>query len=331
MESHLLPIFAFLCVSFNFYAFEYVAVSHASLPSEVYWQKVLPNTPMPKTIRDRLPPTATINRLVLEKATGSHILTKNRPGKSYRFTYSDKEPTGAGRSYRFTYSDEEPTRTGKGKGYGFTYSQEEPTRTGKQCGFTYSENATEKTSAGELQDDVTYYFFEKDLQPGKKMKLSFTKIPDGDNFLPREVAESIPFSSNKLPEILNRFSINPKGAGAKIEKGKKVQPLSTEVQTGTHDYKIGSGVAMVGSDTVACHQLSYPYAVFYCHATHSTRTYMVTLVDADGVKSKAVAICHIDTSTWNPKNLAFQQLKVKPGTVPVCHFVPNGHIVWVSK
>ncbi|KAK9274115.1 hypothetical protein L1049_018929 [Liquidambar formosana] len=198
----------------------------------------------------------------------------------------------------------------------------------------------------------------------QKMKLSFTKIPNGDNLLPLEVAESIPFSSNKLPEILSRFSINPKGAGARVmkeaievcekpgnlgedkycatsleslinfsvsQKGKKVQPLSTEVQTGTHDYKIGSGVAMVGSHTVACHQLSYPYAVFYCHATHSTRTYMATMGDADGVKSKAVAICHIDTSTWNPKNLAFQQLKVKPGTVSVCHFVPNGHIVWVSK
>ncbi|KAK9273450.1 hypothetical protein L1049_018260 [Liquidambar formosana] len=70
------------------------------------------------------------------------------------------------------------------------------------------------------------------------------------------------------------------------EKGKKVQPLSTEVQTGTHDCKIGSGVAMVGSDAVACHQPSYPYAVFYCHATHSTRTCMATLVDADGVKSR---------------------------------------------
>ena len=28
--------------------------SHASLPSKVYWQSVLPNTPMPKAVQDSL-------------------------------------------------------------------------------------------------------------------------------------------------------------------------------------------------------------------------------------------------------------------------------------
>lgn len=30
--------------------------SHAVLPSEVYWNSMLPNTPMPKSIRDVLRP-----------------------------------------------------------------------------------------------------------------------------------------------------------------------------------------------------------------------------------------------------------------------------------
>jgi hypothetical protein len=29
--------------------------------------------------------------------------------------------------------------------------------------------------------------------------------------------------------------------------------------------------------------------------------------------------------------LAFQMLKVQPGTVPICHFVPQDHVVWISK
>ncbi|CDP20906.1 unnamed protein product [Coffea canephora] len=58
---------------------------------------------------------------------------------------------------------------------------------------------------------------------------------------------------------------------------------------------------------------------------------MVNLVGADGAKVKAVAVCHRDTSAWNPRHLAFQLLKVKPGTVPICHFLPEDHIVWVPK
>ena len=48
-----------------------------------------------------------------------------------------------------------------------------------------------------------------------------------------------------------------------------------------------------------------------------------------GTKAKAVAVCHTNTMEWNPKYLAFQQLKVKPGTAPICHFLPKDHIVWV--
>nr|AFK44310.1 unknown [Lotus japonicus] len=79
------------------------------------------------------------------------------------------------------------------------------------------------------------------------------------------------------------------------------------------------------------HKQNYPYAVFYCHKSGSTRAYSVPLEGDNGVRVKAVAVCRTDTSQWNPKHLAFQVLKVKPGTVPVCHFLPEDHVVWVSK
>jgi hypothetical protein len=55
------------------------------------------------------------------------------------------------------------------------------------------------------------------------------------------------------------------------------------------------------------------------------------LEGADGTNAKAVAVCHTDTSAWNPKHLAFQVLNVKPGTVPVCHFLPQDHVVWLPN
>ncbi|CBI20918.3 unnamed protein product, partial [Vitis vinifera] len=62
-----------------------------------------------------------------------------------------------------------------------------------------------------------------------------------------------------------------------------------------------------------------------------TKIYKVPLVGADGTRVQALAVCHEDTSIWDPNALAFQVLKVKPGTWPICHFLPNGHFVWVPN
>lgn len=116
--------------------------------------------------------------------------------------------------------------------------------------------------------------------------------------------------------------------------GNKVDVVSTEAvkDTRRQEYTIAPGVKKVGENkAVVCHRQEYPYAVFYCHKSETARAYTVPLEGADGVRVKAVAICHTDTSQWNPKHLAFQVLNVKPGTVPVCHFLPQDHVVWVPK
>ncbi|KAH0983295.1 hypothetical protein GBA52_010472 [Prunus armeniaca] len=69
----------------------------------------------------------------------------------------------------------------------------------------------------------------------------------------------------------------------------------------------------------------------FCLAIKSTVAHVLSLKGDDGVKVKAVAICHLDTSEWNPKHLAFQILKVKPGKILICHFLPTDHIVWVPN
>ncbi|KAK6927407.1 BURP domain [Dillenia turbinata] len=280
---------------FTFLSLALVAIaSHAVLAPEAYWKKVLPNTPMPKAVTELL---------------------------------------------HNEWTEEKSTNIGVSKAVSLHENQ-----------------------------GVAIYFLEKDMSPGTKMNLQFRRHETEVGFLPRPITKSIiPFSSDKLPEILNRFSVQPESEEAEIIKktikrcedpafkgedkycatslesmvdhstsrlGKSVEAISTEVdrQSQLQQYTITGVVKKTAGDkAVVCHKQDYPYAVFYCHTTQTTKAYKVSLVGADGTKADAVAVCHTDTSEWNPKHLAFQLLKVKPGTVPICHFLPEDHVVWVPK
>jgi hypothetical protein len=74
--------------------------------------------------------------------------------------------------------------------------------------FQYEYAASET----QLHDDpsVALFFREEDLQPGKKTTVQFANTATaGAKFLPRSDAEAIPFSSENVPEILGRFSVDP--------------------------------------------------------------------------------------------------------------------------
>ncbi|KAF9615604.1 hypothetical protein IFM89_024698 [Coptis chinensis] len=269
MGSRLLPIFAILLIA--------VVVSHAALPSEVYWDKVLPNTPMPKAVRELL-----------------------RPG------HKGKPVVVIAEDYFINYEN-----------------------------YAASEDQLHA-------DPNVPFFLEKDLKSGTKMNVHFTRTTNGARFLPRKVAEAIPLPSNKFPEVLKQFSVEPQSMEAEAMKqtvkecekpaSQEEEEKSCATSLESMKYIIAPGVKkMGGENSVVCHKQTYAYAVFYCHKTKSTEAYKVPLVGADGTKATAVAVCHTDTSKWNPKHLAFQVLKVKPGTVPICHFLPEDHIVWTSN
>ncbi|CAH2050322.1 unnamed protein product [Thlaspi arvense] len=213
--------------------------------------------------------------------------------------------------------------------------------------------------------NVALFFLEKDLTQRRKLTLHFTRTANTASFLPRQEAEKIPFSSNKFPDILDHFSVKPNSVAAKTMKqtikeceepgiegeekycatslesmidfstsgnGKNHIAISTEAkETPAQKYSIVGVKKMGNSEAVVCHKQNYPYAVFYCHKTYTTKAYLVSMVGEDGTKVKAAAVCHTDTSKWNPKHLAFLVLKVKSGTVPICHFLPEDHVVWVSN
>ena len=357
MEFRLLHVLASLTVI--------LATSHAALTPELYWKSVLPNTQMPKFIRDMLQQQSDFME---DKSTAVDVgkggvnvdAGKGKPGGT-------KVGVGKGEVGVDTGSPGKGTSVGVGKGGVAVHAgpKGKPVYVGVKPGpkpFAYVYAASET----QLRDDrnVALFFLEKDLKPGTTMTLHFTKTSDSATFLPHEEAKTLPFSSGKLPDILDHFSLKPGSVEAEIMKdtikeceeagikgeekycatslesmidytksklGNNVKAISTEVNKGTQleKFTINAGVRRVAADeSVVCHKENYPYAVFYCHKTQRTRLYVVPMKGVDGTEAKAIAACHTDTSAWNPKHLAFQVLKVKPGTVPVCHFLPEDHVVW---
>ncbi|WCJ29806.1 BURP domain-containing protein [Euphorbia peplus] len=357
-------------MEFNILVFLIIALAtaHAASPPQLYWDSVLPNTPMPKAVTDLLQPDFMEEKGTAVNVGKGGVNVKSGKGKPGGTSVN----VGKGGVNVNTGPKKQPGGTNVGVGKGgvnvHTGKKGKPVYVGVKPGpdpFVYNYKASED----QLHDNpnVALFFLEKDLSPSKSMNLQFTQSSDSVAFLPRQVANSIPFSSNKLPEIYSEFSVNPESTEAEMMKttinecempgikgekkhcatslesmidfttsilGKNVQAISTEVenQTPKQKYVITAGTKkMTGDKSVVCHKQNYAYAVFYCHATKTTKAYTVTLEGADGSKAKAVAVCHTDTSAWNPKHLAFQVLKVKPGTVPVCHFLPKDHIVWIKN
>ncbi|RZC81014.1 hypothetical protein C5167_043591 [Papaver somniferum] len=308
------------------------ALSHATHPAEVYWRNVLPNTPMPKIIQDLL-------------RSGS----SGKPG---------------GRTEVNVDKQEIPVNTSHAR---YTRPTPIPGYTRPSGSFRNYHRGSEDQKLLDNPNSALI-FLEKDLHSGTKMNLQFFKTTKGAIFMPRQVVKSKPFSSNKLTDILSQFSVDPKSKQAEVIKetikeceapseskeqkycatslesmidfstsklGKNVNALATEMNKEVaekQEYVVQSGVKqMKGDNSIVCHGQPYLYAVYYCHATHATRAYVVPLVGNNGTKIKAVALCHTDTASWNPKHMAFQVLKVKPGTVPVCHFLPEDHILWATK
>ncbi|KAA3489795.1 BURP domain protein RD22-like [Gossypium australe] len=212
----------------------------------------------------------------------------------------------------------------------------------------------------------TMFFFREDLHPGKRVNLPLlAKTRDLTTFLPQQVARSIPFSSNEFPQILNLFSLEPESMEANdmeqtinvceregmrgeeifcatsfesfvdssVSKlGKNIQLLANELVKETNNpvFTIGRGIQNMGEEELVCHKMSYPYAVFLCHSIDSTVVYKVPLVGMNGTKAKALVICHKDTSAWSPNHPVLEILKVKPGTVPICHFAVRDTLAWLA-
>ncbi|CAL9751985.1 unnamed protein product [Musa acuminata subsp. burmannicoides] len=334
-------------------------VSHAALsPQLVYWHSVLPNTPMPSAISDFIDPD-----VLAEDKSGVNVYVKGKSGGTTvnvghgGVHVGTGKPGGGGTNVNVGHGGVHVNTGHKGK-------PRVVVTVPSSKDFIYNYAATET----QIHDDpnVALFFLEEELRSGAKMNLHFTKTTSGGaSFLTQKEADAIPFSSTKLPEILDHFSVKPGSAEAEALKTtlqeceepavrgerkycatslesmvefsmsslgtRDVTAVSTTVAkavTPRQQYTVTGVKALVGDRLVACHPEAYAYAVFYCHATATSKAYTVGLLGADGVGAEAVAVCHTDTRAWNPNHVAFKVLKVKPGSVPVCHFLPEDHVVW---
>ncbi|XP_054789107.1 BURP domain protein RD22-like [Prosopis cineraria] len=339
MASQIFPIFGFLTLA--------MVATQAALTPELYWLSKLPTTPMPKAITNLLHP-----EWKEDKSTSVDV------GNGGVNVDTGKSGAGGGTNVDVGKGGVAVNAGHKGKPVYVNVGQP----------FQYLYAATETQLHHD--PNAALFFMEKDMYPGKELNLHFTKTTQNAiKFLPQQVSKRIPFSSSKIPEIFTKLSVKPGSLKALTMKntikecevpgiraeekycatslesmvefttsklGKNLWALSTEVdekETHMQKYIMTVGARkMRGPKAIVCHLTKYPYAVFYCHKTEATRAYYVPLESEDGgSKVKAVAICHTDTSQWNPKHLAFQVLKVKPGTAPVCHFLPEDHLVWIPK
>lgn len=333
MEFHLSILVIVIVLSFGVMASD---ASTSSMSPGMYWSKALPNTPMPRLIKDMLKPNE-ISRTAHKKHRDPKLILD---GCSPHLV-----------AYEYNYA------------------------------ATQDQVDDYKQKFGQM------FLLAKDMAPGSRVNMQWTPTATTTNsvdkitFLPRQVADSIPFSSKKLPEILKRLSIDPSSKAAEIMKytlgdceqrdhsnGGEQKSCSTSLENmisfstsmlESNNVRAMSSITMVDKDTrsgissdagktefeivgvkkevdfgspiVVCHRHPYPYAVFYCHKTRMTAAYTVSLVGG-GMKVKALAVCHGDSSWWNPKTMALQLLKVEPGTtIPVCHFLEEGNLLWTKK
>lgn len=165
-----------------------------------------------------------------------------------------------------------------------------------------------KTSPKEpLNPQLNIFFTPKDLKIGKTMPLFFAvKDPStSPHLLPREEADLIPFSSSKLPYLLEFFSFSKDSPQAKamedtffhceisamkgeskfcaaslesmLDWAQEILGFNTKLDVYTTDFLKKSPVTLQNytimqkpkeilvPKLVACHTLPYPYAVYYCH------------------------------------------------------------------
>ncbi|KAL6218598.1 hypothetical protein ACLB2K_011808 [Fragaria x ananassa] len=212
----------------------------------------------------------------------------------------------------------------------------------------------------------------EDFYKGNALPLNFPK-QEHSRFLPKETADSIPFSTSQLPHLLQLFSTPRDSREAKhmawtldqcelkpIKGETKFWATSLESMTEFIQKIIGSGISfnilsttlpetstsitqkytileepkqVIASKMVFCHPVPYPYAVFFCHHFEKdTKFFKVSLRGENGDKIEAVAVCHMDTSDWDPNHGLFRLLGIKAGaSSPVCHFFPANHLVWIPS
>ncbi|GMP38015.1 hypothetical protein CsSME_00009444 [Camellia sinensis var. sinensis] len=208
-----------------------------------------------------------------------------------------------------------------------------------------------------IDDDLQIFFTVDDLKVGKTISIYFPiKDPSTTpHLLTREEANSIPFSSSKLPQILDFFSFSKHSPQSKAMQYTlsqcELEPLKGETKfcATSLEFMLDSARGVFGLKTkfrvLITKYLSSHNAVLQNYTVLDVakeietpkmsdhhRVFEVALRSGnDGERVEAVGVCHMDTSEWDPDHAAFRVLRTRPGQSPVCHFFPADNLVWVAS
>ncbi|XP_062202790.1 protein RAFTIN 1B-like [Phragmites australis] len=236
-------------------------------------------------------------------------------------------------------------------------------------GYTYQITCGKPPPSEEAEAVTGLFFHEAQVRTGSVMTVSFPPAAT-PAILPRDVAEKVPFASvtdvlttfNIPPRSAEAMQVRDtlrgcrapplageqKACATSLEgtvrsamgmlgtttSGKVWAAASALPRDGLprQEYVVSAVSPLDGDRHVACHDEPYPYAVFQCHMTgrSSTKAYMITLSGRSPAVTMA-ALCHRDTSNWNPAHPAFEMLGTQPGGAPVCHFMPYANLVFGEK
>eukprot|EP01018_Ginkgo_biloba_P028287 Gb_00399 [translate_table: standard] len=202
----------------------------------------------------------------------------------------------------------------------------------------------------------------KELKEGGVITLPDLHSPiNWKAFLPRDVAEMIPFSSATLPQVLAMFRIDRnsnmshnmmstlKTCESRLEEG-EVRQCSTSIEgmvefalganrshsleLVSHPSTVGSGKKaritkmvrreyVVSKPPVACHSLVFPYGVFYCHSFKGTNTIEMELQVLENDKHNANKVINGTAVCHYFSN--------GMGKEAVCHLIYGGTLLWLPK
>ncbi|KAF2286642.1 hypothetical protein GH714_023171 [Hevea brasiliensis] len=212
------------------------------------------------------------------------------------------------------------------------------------------------------------FFRESMLQKGTVMPMPDIrdKMPKR-SFLPRSITSKLPFSTSKISELkeifhasdscsmetilldaLNEcerapsrgetkrcvgsaedlidFSTSVLGHNTVVRTTKNVNGWKQDIEIGTMKGINGGKV----TKSVSCHQILYPYLLYYCHSVPKVRVYEADILDPH-TKDKinhGVAVCHLDTSAWSSTHGAFLALGSGPAEIEVCHWIFENDMTW---
>uniref|UniRef100_A0A0D3G4J0 BURP domain-containing protein n=1 Tax=Oryza barthii TaxID=65489 RepID=A0A0D3G4J0_9ORYZ len=265
--------------------------SHAASPAEMYWKIALPTSPMPGAIRDLISPASSVGSASKEDTVGNVF-----------FLEKDLFP-GSKMALHFTRAT-----AGAAPQAGHT----------KRC-------ATSLESMVELPEILSQLSIPAGSPTADAMRSTLA------------VCEAARIASETAPKHKHYCATSLESMVELVASSlgtRDVHAVSTEHGTPTprQAYRVEAvrPVAVPGGDMVACHGMPYAYAVFGLHGLKGA-AYTVTLAGADGTVAQAVAACHGDVDGHGAVAEAYKRLGVAPGSVAICHFLPQDDMIWVRN